>query len=1279
MKFFKHIFSQHKLKAFLVLFLIFSLSTCFVFKSDAAISVLEHAGKILNGDGGVPLNNPTSVYISGNYAYVASSGSNALEIVDISNPALPVHTGKIFDGDGGAILGGPNSVFVSGNYAYIASSLSNALEIVNISNPTTPVHTGKILDGAGGAALANPYNIYVSGNYAYVASYDSNALEIVDVSVPTSPVHAGLISDGEDGVALVGPNSVYVSGNYAYITSGGSDALEIVDVSNPTAPVHVGVIYNGDGGAVLGGPNSVYVSGNYAYVSSFGSNALEIVDISNPALPVHVGKIFDGAGGAALLTPQFVYISGNYAYVASYDSNALEIVNISVPTAPVHAGKILTYAGVVISSSDIFVSGNYAYITSSDSNALEIVDISNPALPVHAGKILDGDGGAALLNPQNVYISGNYAYVASSDSGALEIVDVSNPTSPVHEGVIYNGDGGASLGGVTSVFVSGNYAYVTSNEFLNTALEIVDISNPALPVHVGKILNGEGGAILAYPWNVYVSGNYAYIASNNGNALEIVDITNPATPVHAGSILNGEGGAVLSAPRSVHVSGNYAYIASYSSNALEIVDVSNPALPVHAGKILNGEGGAALSGSRSVHVSGNYAYIASYSSNALEIVDISNPAAPVHAGKILDGDGGATLIYPSSVFVSGNYAYVGSNALEIIHVVTSVPDAIPPVITLLGTTPITVEKNSVYTDAGATALDDIDGDITGSIVTVNPVDTSTVGTYTVTYNVSDAALNPATEVTRTVNVVVTDITPPVITLFGSNSITIYRGDTYTDSGATATDNIDGDLTSSIVTVNPVDTNTAGTYTITYNVSDTALNPATEVTRTVNVLSRPSGGRPPAVPPPVPIVVPVTPVVTPITPIVEPPVTPPKEVVKEPTIKETKPEIPTPTIEEPVITPIEEPILPTPVTTEVSITPSLNVTPLEVWNSITLDVKNSFQEVKKITEVAITKTRQEMEKKEVDIATKTVAVVGIATGATLNVLPTLFASPLSVGEIFLIPLRLWTLLLTALGIKKKGKPWGTVYDSVTKQPLDPAYVILKNDKGEEVASSITDIDGRYGFFVEPGTYTIEVGKTDYKFPSDNLKGKTTDELYIDIYQGETITITGEAEVITKNIPMDPVKFNWNEFAKKQNNLMRFYSKKDFILNNISNTLFTIGGIVAVVALILTPGPYNIITFSIYVILFIIKQLGIKQKDKGTIIQKENNLPLPFSIIHILAKESDTEIAHKVADKRGKFYCLISNGTYRLKIDKKLLDGSYESIMLPLPVVVSGGILKGVVGI
>ena len=72
---------------------------------------------------------------------------------------------------------------------------------------------------------------------------------------------------------------------------------------------------------------------------------------------------------------------------------------------------------------------------------------------------------------------------------------------------------------------------------------------------------------------------------------------------------------------------------------------------------------------------------------------------------------------------------------------------------------------------------------------------------------------------------------------GSATINLTVGGTYTEQGATATDVEDGDLSGSIViggdTVNP---NTIGVYTVTYNVQDSDNNNATQVTRTVNVVS-----------------------------------------------------------------------------------------------------------------------------------------------------------------------------------------------------------------------------------------------------------------------------------------------------------------------------------------------------------------------------------------------------------------------------------------------------------
>ena len=79
-------------------------------------------------------------------------------------------------------------------------------------------------------------------------------------------------------------------------------------------------------------------------------------------------------------------------------------------------------------------------------------------------------------------------------------------------------------------------------------------------------------------------------------------------------------------------------------------------------------------------------------------------------------------------------------------------DLTPPTITLLGSASVTLTVGDPYTDAGATATDALDGDLTAKIVTTNPVNTAQVGSYTVTYNVKDSSGNAATPATRTVTV-----------------------------------------------------------------------------------------------------------------------------------------------------------------------------------------------------------------------------------------------------------------------------------------------------------------------------------------------------------------------------------------------------------------------------------------------------------------------------------------------------------------------------------------------
>ena len=79
-----------------------------------------------------------------------------------------------------------------------------------------------------------------------------------------------------------------------------------------------------------------------------------------------------------------------------------------------------------------------------------------------------------------------------------------------------------------------------------------------------------------------------------------------------------------------------------------------------------------------------------------------------------------------------------------------------------------------------------------------------------------------------------DMQSPIITLLGDDPMTVALDGTYTDPGATALDYQDGNLTSDIIIdSSAVDTSAAGTYSVTYTVTDSDGN-TTVVTREVVV-------------------------------------------------------------------------------------------------------------------------------------------------------------------------------------------------------------------------------------------------------------------------------------------------------------------------------------------------------------------------------------------------------------------------------------------------------------
>lgn len=158
-------------------------------------------------------------------------------------------------------------------------------------------------------------------------------------------------------------------------------------------------------------------------------------------------------------------------------------------------------------------------------------------------------------------------------------------------------------------------------------------------------------------------------------------------------------------------------------------------------------------------------------------------------------------------------------------------DSTPPEIVLTGAGLIALEVGDIFVDPGATATDNRDNVV--GIVTSGTVDTSQTGTYTLTYEVTDAAGNTATK-TRTVKVY--NSLYPEVQLNGPSTVEVEAGGEFNDPGADANDERDGNVTDNIVITGSVDIGRVGTYVIQYRITN-SLGNQSFVSRTVKVVDR----------------------------------------------------------------------------------------------------------------------------------------------------------------------------------------------------------------------------------------------------------------------------------------------------------------------------------------------------------------------------------------------------------------------------------------------------------
>ncbi len=172
--------------------------------------------------------------------------------------------------------------------------------------------------------------------------------------------------------------------------------------------------------------------------------------------------------------------------------------------------------------------------------------------------------------------------------------------------------------------------------------------------------------------DVWGEGNYAYLASYNGNGVMIIDISNPSAPVLAGYYNPAVGGRF----QDVVVIKGIGYFSSENGGGVHIVDVRQPASPVLIGQISPAIGGYSL-----VHelaFAEGLLYEADSRTPVVKVFDVTNAAAPLFVRSIQTTD---TFFIHAITAINGRLYTSGWSGRTDIWDVTNIRLA-PP--TLLG-------------------------------------------------------------------------------------------------------------------------------------------------------------------------------------------------------------------------------------------------------------------------------------------------------------------------------------------------------------------------------------------------------------------------------------------------------------------------------------------------------------------------------------------------------------------------------------------------------------------
>ena len=295
------------------------------------------------GEEGFVMDGPVSIAVGeisgGHYAFVGGLWSDSIQVVDVSDPAMPEPV-SLIQGDLNWIVE-IEFLHVSGApYLAAVTRTGDVLHMIDVSDPAMPE---RVVSLPGVVASVQGLDMIHTAErtLALVYSFDNSAMNILDITTPSNPRQIYSMPDGEYLYSVTDAGSITVGDRtLTAVSSYRTDRVSILDITNPLNPVILSSVRGNDGGHFLHGPESVQVlaigDGVFAAVAN-GNDSLQLMDITdpyNPVLAASTGTAYDSAVYG--VTDVEVLQAGGSAYVAfqTIDPNTTLLLDVTDPYEP---------------------------------------------------------------------------------------------------------------------------------------------------------------------------------------------------------------------------------------------------------------------------------------------------------------------------------------------------------------------------------------------------------------------------------------------------------------------------------------------------------------------------------------------------------------------------------------------------------------------------------------------------------------------------------------------------------------------------------------------------------------------------------------------------------------------------------------------------------------------------------------------------------------------------------------------------------------------------------